>query len=317
MSGKVTTRQGLVDYALRKLGAPVINIEVAAEQIEDCINDAIDQYHETHFDGIDRGYMVHKITGTTLNVVDSTGFLVGDTLQNSDGSIKALISAVYPTSIVINRQIGYEKFQANQTIKTSNLATSTTITSIVLGDVDNGWVTAGDNIVGVTKILNITSIMGSSDYMFNMQYQIMMTELQALTKAGASMYWQTMNYLGHLDFIMKKEKNFTFNRRMDRLYLEISWGTDVKVGDIIVAEVYRAVDEETFPEVYNDIWLKRYVTALLKKQWGTNLSKYTGMQLPGGLTFSGEKIYSDAMADIQKLEDEALYSTSPLNFEIG
>lgn len=313
----ITTRQGLVEYCLRKLGAPVINIEVDAEQIEDCINDAMHHYTEYHFDGIMRDYLAHKISGTTLNVVDSTGFLVGSTLLNSDGTIRAVIASVTPTSIVINKQIGYEKLQANQTVKTIDLAHSTTITSIVLGDVDNGWIPAGDTIVGVTKILNLSSVMGSSDYMFNMQYQIMMTELQALTKSGASMYWQTMNYLGHIDFIMKKEKNFTFNRRMNRLYLEISWDNDVKVGDIVVAEIYRAVEGTEFPEVYDDIWLKRYVTALLKKQWGANLSKYSGMQLPGGLTFNGQQIYADAMVDIQKLEDEALYSTSPLDFYVG
>lgn len=131
------------------------------------------------------------------------------------------------------------------------------------------------------------------------------------------MYYQTLSYLGHLDFIMKKERNFNFNRRMNRLYLEISWTQDIAWGDIVVAEIYRAVDENAFPEIYDDIWLKRYATALLKKQWGTNLSKYSGMQLPGGLTFNGQQIYNAAMVDIQKLEDEALYSASPLNFEIG
>ena len=311
------TRQGLVDYALRKLGAPVINIEVDASQIEDCITDAINHYHEYHFDGIMRDYMSHRITGTTITLTDATGFVAGGTIISADGKTQANIVSVANTTITINKQKGFDKFVINQAVKTIDLAYSTTIVSLVLGDVDNGWVDAGDNIVGVTKILNVTSIMGSSDYMFNMQYQIMMTELQALTKAGASMYWQTLNYLGHIDFIMKKEKNFTFNRRTNRLYLEIAWDTDVHVGDIVVAEVYRAVDETQFPEVYDDIWLKRYVTALLKKQWGVNMSKYSGIQLPGGLTYNGRQTYEDASAEIEKLEAEALYSASPLGFEVG
>lgn len=315
----IHTRQELVDYALRKLGAPVINIEIDDAQIEDCIDDAMGHYHEYHFDGIVRDFMAHKITGTVLTVASSAGFAIGDTVLSLDDgkTTRALIADVTPTSITINRQIGYDKFAINQTVKSANSQTQVVITNITLGDVDNGWITVGDNIVGVTKILNITSILGSSDYMFNMQYQIMMTELQALTKAGASSYWQTLNYLGHLDFIMKKEKNFTFHRRMNRLFLEIAWGTDVKVGDIVAAEVYRAIDEHTYEEVYDDIWLKRYVTALLKKQWGQNLSKYSGMQLPGGLTYNGDKIYQDAINDIEKLEAEALYSTSPLDFMIG
>lgn len=315
------TRQGLVDYALRKLGAPVINIEVAPEQIEDCISDAIHHYVEYHFDGLVRDYLVHKITGTTLGLVDATGFLKGDEITSIDGKTRARISSVSNNTVIINRQIGYEKFQLNQQVRTTGTNIITNIgpnpTDIILGDTDNGYVTASDDIVSVLKILNITSVLGSSDYMFNMQYQIMATELQALTKAGASMYWQTLNYLGHLDFIMKKEKNFSFNRRMNRLTLEVAWGTDITVGDMVVAEVYRSLDPEKYTEVYDDIWLKRYVTALLKKQWGTNLSKYSGMQLPGGLTYNGLQIYEQAERDIQKLEDEALYSSAPLGFEVG
>lgn len=313
----IHSRQELADFALRQLGAPILVIEVDAQHIEDAIELAIQQYHETHFDGIARDYLIHKITGTVVTVVDSTGFKAGDTLVSVDGKTKATIASVVGNAITINHQIGYDKFVVNQSVTSSGTQNTTTIVSIVLGDVDNGYIEAGDNIVGVTKILNITSILGSSDYMFNMQYQVMMTEMQALTKAGASSYWQTMNYLGHLDFIMKKEKNFTFNRRMNRLYLEIAWGTDVKVGDIVSAEVYRAIDETVFSEVYDDIWVKKYTTALLKKQWGTNLKKYQGMQLPGGLTYNGQQTYDEAIADIQKLEDEALFSTSPLDFFVG
>lgn len=313
----ITSRQGLVDYALRQLGAPVINIEVDGEQIEDAIDNAIQHYHEYHFDGITRDFLVHKITGTSIAVADASIFKVGDTVISNDDKTGAMIKAIAGNTLVINHQIGLEKFVINQTVKSSSSSSTTTIVSITLGDMDNCWIPAGDNIVGVTRILNISSILGSGDYMFNMQYQIMMSELQALTKSGVSMYYQTLSYLGHLDFIMKKERNFNFNRRMNRLYLEISWTQDIAWGDIVVAEIYRAVDENAFPEIYDDIWLKRYATALLKKQWGTNLSKYSGMQLPGGLTFNGQQIYNAAMVDIQKLEDEALYSASPLNFEIG
>lgn len=314
----ITTRQELVDYGLRKLGAPILNIEVAPEQIEDCIDDCMQHYHEFHFDGLVRDYLVHKITGTQITVTSATGFVAGQFIESLDGTTtKAKIASISNNVLTINRQIGYDKFVDNQAVKPSGSNTTTTITDIVLGDIDNGWITAGDNIVGVTKILNITSILGSGDYMFNMQYQIMNTELQALTKAGASMYWQTMNYLGHLDFIMKKEKNFTFHRRMNRLFLEVAWGTDIVVGDIVAAEIYRAIDEHDYPEVYDDIWVKRYMTALLKKQWGTNLTKYNGVQLPGGLTYNGQNILDQALAEIQQLENEAAFSSAPLDFAVG
>jgi len=322
--GAIHSRQELADFMLRRLGAPVINIEVDVEHIEDSITLAIQQYHETHFDGITRDYLVHKLSGTVLTVTDATGFTAGGTVEFSDYSnlnfpilTRAKIADVQGNQITINRQIGHDKFQLNQTVTNSNTPYSATITDIVLGDIDNGWIACGDNIVGVTKILNITSVLGSSDYMFNLQYQIMRTELEALTKAGASMYWQTMNYLGHLDFIMKKEKNYTFNRRMNRLYLEINWQSDVKVGDIVAAEVYKAIDEEEFKEVYDDIWLKKYATALLKKQWGSNIKKYSGMQLPGGLTYNGQTIYDEAVKECDDLETEAIYSSSPLDFMCG
>lgn len=313
----ITTRQGLADFALRQLGGGILNIEVTPDQIEDAIELAIQHYHEYHFDGITRDYLVHKLTGTTVTVVDGSSFQAGNTLVSTDGNTRALISSVSNNILTINHQIGYDKFVLGQSVTGGSSGAVTTISAIVLGDIDKGYIEAGENIVGVTRILNITNIIGSSDYMFNLQYQIMMTELQALTKSGASMYWQTMNYLGHLDFIMKKEKNYNFNRRMNKLFLEISWQNDVQVGDIVVAEVYRAVDEQAYPEVYDDIWLKRYVTALVKKQWGTNLLKYSGMQLPGGLTYNGQQIYDAAMVDIQRLEDEALFSSSPLDFFVG
>jgi hypothetical protein len=150
-----------------------------------------------------------------------------------------------------------------------------------------------------------------------MQYQIMMTELQALTKSGASMYYETMQYLGHLDFIMKKEKNYSFNRRMNKLMLEISWATDVKVGDIVAAEVYRIVDPEMYTKVYNDRWLKKYVTALIKKAWGSPLKKYNGIQTPGGLTYNGQQMFDEAVQEIKELEEEAINSSAPLDFFVG
>lgn len=312
----INSRQALADFALRQLGAPVVNIEVDPSQIEDAIELAVQHYHEYHFDGITRDYLAHRVTGTTIVVADGSLFLVGGTISSTDGKTTANIHSVNGNTLITKRQLGLDKFVLNQTVKNSSSAT-TTISSITLGDVDNGYIPAAENIVGVTRILNISSVLGSSDYMFNMQYQIMMTELQALTKGGASMYYQTMNYLGHLDFIMKKEKNYNFNRRMNRIYLEIGWANDINIDDIVVAEIYRAVDEHEFPEVYDDIWLKNYVTALLKKQWGANLKKYSGMVLPGGLTFNGKEIFDEAVTDIQSLQAEALYSTSPLNFEIG
>lgn len=315
---KLQSRQDLADFCLRQLGAPILNIEVDDAQIEDAISLGLDYYMEHHFDGITRDFLVYTLTGTKITVDNPSAFNIQDTIGSLDGlTTKALITKIENNVLTINHQIGVIKFQVNQQVMSWNTMNTAIITNIILGDEDNGYLPVDEGIVGVNKILNITSVLGSSDYLFNMQYQIMMTELQALTKAGASTYWQTMNYLGHLDFIMKKEKNFNFNRRMGRLYLEIAWGTDLNTGDIVAAEVYRTVDPEAFPDVYNDRWLKKYVTALMKKQWGINTSKYTGMQLPGGLTFNGRQTLEDAITEIALLEEEALTKGAPLFWEVG
>src|ERR1035437_3324761 len=234
---KLQSRQDLADFCLRQLGAPILNIEVDDAQIEDAISLGLDYYMEHHFDGITRDFLVYTLTGTKITVDNPSAFNIQDTIGSLDGlTTKALITKIENNVLTINHQIGVIKFQVNQQVMSWNTMNTAIITNIILGDEDNGYLPVDEGIVGVNKILNITSVLGSSDYLFNMQYQIMMTELQALTKAGASTYWQTMNYLGHLDFIMKKEKNFHFNRRMGRLFLDVSWGTDINTGDIVAAE---------------------------------------------------------------------------------
>lgn len=316
----VTARQQFADFCLRQLGAPVINIEVSNEQVEDCIAQAVRYYHEYHFDGIERDYYVYQIVGTKITVANASIFQVGGTVWSADGKTSALIAAVDTVNNIIttNRQMGIIKFAVGNTVSpTYPATTSTAISAIVLGDPDNGYIPAQDTIVGVKKILNITSILGSADYMFNVQYQIMLSEVQNLVSQGVSYFYNVQQYLGYLDFVMKKEKDFRFNRRMNRLYLDIAWSVDVRVGDIVIAEVYRALDESLFPEVYQDIWLTRYSTSLIKKIWGGNLRKYQGMSLPGGVTFNGQQIYNEAIEEIKELEAEAIYSTSPLEFMIG
>jgi len=321
----IDTRQALAEFALRQLGAPLHNVEVSDEQLDDCIENAVQYYIEHHFDGIERDYMSHQITGTQITLADATGWTGGGMITDANyldpatnsvhAGITAQIVGINGNTIITAYQNGPRKFQVGDTV--TNGLNNSTITSIVLGDVDNHWIPVPDTVMGVTKILNIQSVLGSSDYMFNVNYQIMMSEIQNLTSAGTAYFFGVQQFLGHLDFIMKKEKDFRFNRRAAQLWLDIAWSTDVKVGDICVAEVFRSSDDATYGGVLNDIWMKKYATALIKKQWGTNLSKYQGMQLPGGVTFNADKIYNDAVSEIQKLEDEAINSSAPLGFCVG
>jgi hypothetical protein len=322
----IQSRQELAEYALRTLGAPVHNIEVTDEQLDDAIELSVQYYIEFHFDGIERDYLLHQVTGTKITLASPTGWAGGGTIQampmidpDTDQIIAATtfanIIGISGSTIITSMQTGFRKFQVGDTV--TNGSATTTITAITLGDVDNRWIPVPATTMGVKKILNITSVLGSADYMFNVNYQIMMAEIQNLTSAGTAYFYGVQQFLGHLDYIMKKEKDFRFNRRAGQLWLDISWSADVKVGDVVVAEVYRSSDDETYPLVLNDLWMKKYATSQVKLRWGNNLKKYEGMELPGGLKYSGQKIYDEALTEIAKLEDEAVNSGAPLEFLVG
>ena len=103
-----------------------------------------------------------------------------------------------------------------------------------------------------------------------------------------------------------------FNQHDNRLYIDMDWKNDIAVGEYLVIECYRKLDPTTFTDVNDDLFLKRYVTALFKKQWGANLSKFNGVAMLGGVTLNGQQIYSEALSDIEKLETE-LRTTYELN----
>lgn len=185
-------------------------------------------------------------------------------------------------------------------------------------DITNKYITVTDDIIGVIKVLNWTSMYNSAYYMFNPQYQIMASEIHNLTSSGGVQYfYSVMQYLGHLDFILQREKSFRFNRRANKIHLDVAWDSDFKLNDYVALEVYKAMDPEEYIEILNDRWLKEYMTALLKRDWGTNLSKYNGAMLPGGLQYNGRQIYQDAIQEIERLEQEAKDNSAVLNFMVG
>jgi hypothetical protein len=316
--GDINSRQDLIDYALRRLGGGVINIEVSADQLDDRVQDALDYYHEYHFDGIERDFLVRKITGTKITVPSTVGFSVGNKVSVASKGIYAQIIEINGNVINISKIIGPPSivFAAGDTM-TSDAGGSVVITSVSLGDVDKGYIPADEGIMSVIRVLNLSGVFTSGDYLFNSQYQIMMNEMQNITSGGTQYLYGMLNYLGNLDFILKKEKDFRFNRRMGKLFLDINWTTDIAIGDYVAVEVYRAIDDDTYSEILNDRWLKEYTTALIKTQWGENLSKYTGLVLPGGLQYDGKAIKQEGMAEVEKLRIEAISSGAPLAFIVG
>lgn len=312
----ITNRQDLAEFALRQLGGGVVNVEISDDQIDDAVELAIQYYQEYHFDGIERDYIKHKVTATTMVVANASNFVIGDYITGQTSGCIAQIIDIDSNTIAISKMKGENQFVAAEVIKNSRLD-ETTITSISKGTMDLGYVVVDDSVVGVKKVINLTNILTSSDYMFNAQYQMMLSEIQNIAAAQTQYLYGVLNYMGHLDFILRKEKSFRFNRRQNKIFLDIQWDADVRVSDYLVIEVYKALDDATYGEILNDMWLKKYTTALFKRQWGQNLSKYDNMQLPGGLTYNGKYMLEQANSEITQLEKEAAENSAPLFFEVG
>lgn len=245
---KPTTREELKDYCLRQLGAPVLEINVADEQIEDCIDDAIQYYHDYHFDGTEKVFLAHQVTDT---------------------------------------------------------------------DVANKYIDIPEAVIGVINIFDVGDSY-STNNLFNIRYQIALNDLFAFNYGPFAPYYMALQNVALAEELFVGRQSLRFNRHTNRLYIDMAWGEKVVVGEYIIVEGYSALDPETYSDVYNDRWLKRYTTALIKKQWGTNLKKFEGLQMPGGITFNGQKIWDEATDEISQLEGEMINSYSlPVSDMIG
>lgn len=234
-----TTRAAFKEYCLRRLGKPVIEINVDEDQVEDRIDDALRYYWDYHFDGTEKIYYKHLVTDA---------------------------------------------------------------------DKANKYITVPDNVIGAVNLFNIADPSIRSDDLFNIRYQIALNDLYTLTSVSMVPYYMVMEHLSLISEMLVGKQLLRFNRHMNRLYIDMDWNS--LSNEYLLVEAYQIIDPNEYVDVWKDQWLMRYATALIKRQWGSNLTKFTGMQLPGGLTFNGEKIYNDAVAEIQDLEDKMISSYS-------
>ena len=198
---------------------------------------------------------------------------------------------------------------------TSN--TTSTVISFELGNIDAKYLTLNDSVVGVKSILPFSSRTRGID-LFDIRYQILLNDLYSLQSTDIIYYSQVKTQLQMINDLLVGIKPLQFNKNMNRLYVSMDWKTDISVGDFMVVECYRILDPNTFTDVYNDMFLKEYATALLKRQWGINLKKFEGVQLPGGVTLNGQKIYDEAIEEIRQLRVDAdLRYQLPVEFFTG
>ena len=248
---KPNSRSTLIDYCLRALGAPVIEINLDDDQISDRIDEALQFYQHYHADAIEKVYLKHQVTQV---------------------------------------------------------------------DIDNKYIPLNDLITDVVQVLPLRDNKNTGDSMFDVRYQMHLNDVYNLGFMGSLVeYEMTQQFLSLLDMVIDNDqKHISFDRHKNQLRIDMDWGSEVEVGHFVIIECYRILNPDTFTDVYNDYFLKKYATALLKMQWGMNLLKFEGMQMPGGVTFNGRQLFDDAKEEIQKLEEEVrLNWEQPVDFYTG
>ena len=259
-----SSREGLIDYAKRQLGFPVLEINVADEQFQDQLDDAIQIYQESHYDGIARMYLKYKITQDDIDRGQARG--------------------------------GDSTLGITTTTTTSTVGLSTTFDL----EENNNYIQMPPSVIGVNNIFKVRSDT-VYDGLFNIRYQLFLNDLYAFGSIDLLQYSMVQTKLEDITFLLNPDVRYRFNIRQDRLYIDVDWAAAVNVDDYFVIDCFRVLDPEDFTIVYNDQFLKRYFTALCKKQWGMNLIKFQGVQLPGGIQLNGRQIYDDGVKELDEI----------------
>lgn len=242
-----TTRSEFKENCLRRLGKPVIEINVDDDQVEDRIDEALRYYWDYHFDGTEKIYYKYQVT---------------------------------------------QQDKANQ------------------------YITIPENIIGVVNIFDLGSALGTNN-LFNIRYQIALNDLYTLTSVSMVPYVMAMTHIQNLEQLLVGKQPLRYNRNTNKLSIDMDWDR-INGGEYLVVEAYQIVDPDEYTDAWSDRWLLRYAACLIKQQWGTNLKKFEGMQMPGGLKFNGQQIYNEATQERAELEKEMIYSYSlPASDMIG
>jgi hypothetical protein len=263
-----SSRTELISYCKRQLGAPVLEINVADEQIDDLVDDALQFFHERHFDGVVQTFLKYKITQADIDRGRSRG-----------GSTVAGIVTTTASSTIDGSSVNFS-FEEN-----------------------SNYLQIPPAVIGINKIFRYDGSNTTTNNMFSVKYQMFLNDMYYFGSTEILTYAMTKRYLSDLDFLLNTEKQIRFNQRQDRLYLDVDFGS-LSVDDYIVIDCYRLLDPSDFSRVWNDSFLKKYLTSLIKRQWGQNLIKFQGVKLPGGIELNGRQIYDDAQKEIDQIMEK-------------
>jgi hypothetical protein len=260
----VTSRTTLKEYCLRRLGAPVIEVNVAESQVDDAVDYTLEKFAQFGYDGVTRMYLKHEVTQEEV-----------DRALSSGSSVTAADGTVFKEGA--------------------------------------GYLNLPDSVVGVNGVFDF----GDKNAMsfFDIRYQIRLNDLYDFTSTQFTHYYLIMQQLSQIDFLLVGKKPVRFAQTQSRLYIDMDWRNDIAAGKFLIIDAYKAINPQEFTKVYNNLWVKDYCTALIKRYWGQNMIKYDGVQLPGGVTLNGTKIYDDAVNELEKLDKELRdqYELPPLD----
>ena len=275
-----SSRTELIDYCKRQLGAPVLEINVAEEQIEDILDDAIQFFQERHFDGVYPTFMKYKLTDNDVSRGRSRGGNSGN--------------------------IGITTTTAEATIDGSTVEFN--------WEENSNYLQVPPEIIGVNKIFHYDGSNTITNNMFSVKYQLFLNDIYYWGQTEILSYAMVKTYLEDINFLLTTQKQIRFNQRQDRLYIDVDWG-NVASGDYIIMDCYRILNPSDYGRVWNDSFLKRYTTALVKRQWGQNLIKFQGVKLPGGVELNGRQIYDDGEKDLERIREQMsnTYELPPLD----
>ena len=252
----INSREQFKDYCLRRLGFPVITINVDDDQVEDRVDDALQYWQDYHYDGLQQVYYIKKISATDI----TNGYLDMSPEFTTDTHGNPL------------------------------------------------------EIVGCNRVFPLQDSQASVN-MFDLRYQLRLNELYDFTSASYVNYTLTQQHLRSLELMFTGEVPIRFQRHMKKLFIDWAWGKSITEGDVAVVECYALINPDVYTHVWSDRWIKEYCTALIKRTWGENLKKFDNIQMPGGVTLNGDKIYQEAVKEIERLEGEmSTEYFSPLQF---
>ena len=276
-----SSRTELADYCRRQLGAPVLEINVADEQVDDIIDDAVQYFQERHFDGVAQAYLKYKITQDDID----RGRASMETNKKQTG-----ITTTTATADIAGTDVTFTYYE------------------------NSNFLQIPPSVIGVTKIYHFDGTNTMTNNMFSVKYQMFLNDIYYWGATELLTYAMTKTYLEDINFLLTTEKQIRFNKRMDRLYLDIDWGS-VSKDDYLVIDCFSQLNPDDYGRVWNDSFLKKYATALMKRQWGQNLLKFQGVKLPGGVELNGRQIYDDAEKDLEIIREQMsnTYELPPLD----